>query len=185
MIMKKHIISCIAFLLPAVSCQKIWEEDIRERTIDSIRGYYEIQSGIWEGEEPIDIDGDGIASFDYYDEWNRVSSGIGDHGAWMSPDGFIEIPYTFDGNADWGGPVSLSRHVLRVGVKIDVIIEGEEGRLQFRFPKDQDVVFEHTGYGEFTIRKEVTFTIQKGERETDEISGPVYFHFKRVSYFTE
>ena len=34
-------------------------------------------------------------------------------------------------------------------------------------------------------RKEVTFTIQKGERETDEISGPVYFHFKRVSYFTE
>ena len=65
------------------------------------------------------------------------------------------------------------------------IIEGEEGRLQFRFPKDQDVVFEHTGYGEFTIRKEVTFIIQKGERETEEITGPVYFHFKRVSYFTE
>lgn len=41
--------------------------------------------------KPIDIDGDGIASFDYYDEWNRVFSGIGDHGAWMRPDGFIEM----------------------------------------------------------------------------------------------
>lgn len=45
----------IIILLPAVlACEKVWEEDLREKALDTIRGYYEIESATWEGAAPVD-----------------------------------------------------------------------------------------------------------------------------------
>ena len=46
---------CLAALS---SCEKVWEDDLQEKALDAIRGRYEIASAVWEGSEPIDIDGD-------------------------------------------------------------------------------------------------------------------------------
>ena len=65
----------IICLLPLFSCEKVWVEDLQEKAYDTIRGAYEIESAVWEEAEPIDINGDGHASFDYYAEWNSISAG--------------------------------------------------------------------------------------------------------------
>ena len=49
----------IICLLPLVSCEKVWVEDLQEKAYDTIRGTYEIESAVWEEAEPIDINGDG------------------------------------------------------------------------------------------------------------------------------
>ena len=42
--------------------------------------------------------------------------------------------------------------------------------------------FEQTGYGEFTVRKEMKCTVKYGENESGVVKGPVLFHYKRVEY---
>ena len=70
---KLHTLAAVAVLLLS-SCEKVWEEDLKERALDTIRGEYEIVSVVWEEDEPIDINGDGRASFDYFAEWNEASA---------------------------------------------------------------------------------------------------------------
>ena len=67
-----YIILCIAGLS---SCEKVWVEDLQEKAYDTIRGEYEIESATWEGPDPIDLNGDGVASFDYLKEWDAIISG--------------------------------------------------------------------------------------------------------------
>ena len=186
MIMKRNILLIISIMMVSMSCEKIWEADLREKALDTIRGYYEIESGVWNGNEPIDLDGDGIASFDYYKEWLGIPVGVGDHGSSLSNGGgSINIPYSMDSNADWGGPVNISRRVERVNMVTEVIIDGKEARLEFSFPDNPDVEFEHTGYGEFTVSRTVTCTVANGEGASRQITGPVTFKFKRTRYKTE
>lgn len=184
MIMKRHILLIISIMLLFCSCEKVWVEDIRMKTLDTIRGYYELESATWEGEDAIDLDGDGTASYDYYDEWRRIIYGIGDFGASLREGrGYIQLPKTIDSNAGWGGDVSINKSIEQINCNVSVEIESDEGKLVYEFsPIGIMVEFEQTGYGEFTIRKEMKCTVKTGEKESKEITGPVFFHFKRVEY---
>ena len=72
--MKKFIIYNLC-ILSLFSCEKIWVEELHERACDTIRGLYDPVSIVWEEAEPIDINGDGEASYDYLAEWDKVISG--------------------------------------------------------------------------------------------------------------
>lgn len=183
MIMKRQILLTICILPLLFSCGKVWEEDIRMKALDTVRGYYELESATWEGKVPIDLDGDGNASYDYYAEWLDVIYGVGDFGASIKEGtGYIELPFTVDSNADWPGHVSINRSVQPITCKVYVEIEGNEGRLVWEFsPIGIELEFEQTGYGEFTIRKEMECTVKYGD-DSKLISGPVFFRFKRVEY---
>lgn len=184
MIMKRHILLTVRLLSLLCSCEKVWEEDIRLKAIDTIRGYYELESAIWEGKDPIDLNSDGNASYDYYAEWLSVIYGVGDFGAIIrNSEGYIELPMTIDSNAGWGGWVSINKSLQRIECRIDVEIKGNEGKLVYEFsPLGVDMEFEQSGYGEFTVRKEMKCTVRIAEHESKEISGPVFFKYKRVEY---
>lgn len=184
MIMKRHILLIISLMATLCSCEKVWVEDIRLKALDSIRGYYELESATWEGKDPVDLNSDGTASYDYYDEWLSVLNGVGDFGASIKDgSGYIELPFTIDSNADWGGYVSINKSLERIVCKTSVEIEGKEGRLVHEFsPIGIQLEFEQTGYGEFTVRKEMKCTVKYGENESRVIKGPVLFHYKRVEY---
>lgn len=184
--MKGNIIFVSILMFLSVSCEKVWEADLREKALDTIRGYYQVESGIWEGPDPIDLDGDGVASYDYYDEWKKVLAGAGDTGAVISDDGgYIEIPYIKYSVHSSGLPPTLTRSVKKVRADIDVTIGGSEAELCFRFPDDSDVVFEHTAYGKFTVRTTVTCTIMSSAGESVEITGPVTLRYERFKYKAE
>ena len=184
MIMKRHILLIISLMTTLCSCEKVWVEDIRLKALDSIRGYYELESATWEGKDPIDLNSDGTASYDYYDEWLSVLNGVGDFGASIKDgSGNIELPITIDSNADWGGYISINKSLERIVCKTSVKIEGKEGRLVHEFsPIGIQLEFKQTGYGEFTIRKEMKCTVKYGENESGVVKGPVLFHYKRVEY---
>ena len=184
--MKGNIIFVSILMFLSVSCEKVWEADLREKALDTIRGYYQVENGIWEGPDPIDLDGDGVASYDYYDEWKKVLAGAGDIGTVISDDGgYIEIPYIKYIVHYSGLPPTLTRFVKKVRTDIDVAIEGSEAELCFRFPDDPDVIFEHTAYGKFMVRTIVTCTIMNGSGETEEITGPVTLRYERFKYKAE
>lgn len=184
--MKGNIIFVSILMFLSVSCEKVWEADLREKALDTIRGYYQVENGIWEGPDPIDLDGDGVASYDYYDEWKKVLAGSGDIGTVISDDGgYIEIPYIKYIVHYSGLPPTLTRFVKKVRTDIDVAIEGSEAELCFRFPDDPDVIFEHTAYGKFMVRTIVTCTIMNGSGETEEITGPVTLRYERFKYKAE
>lgn len=174
----------VAVLLPLTfSCLKVWVADLREKALDTIRGYYELESAVWEGSEPLDINGDGSASYDYYSQWLEVDSGWGDFGATLHNDGgYIQLPYTRDTNEDWGdGLVRLQRSVEEINVSINTVVGTDEAVLEFSFPQCE-VEFEHTGYGEFLVRKEMTFYVINNDKEAESVTGPVLFSFKRIEY---
>lgn len=183
--MKGSIIFVSILMLLSVSCEKVWEADLREKALDTIRGYYEVVSGIWEGPDPIDLDGDGVASYDYYDEWQKVLAGAADYGTVLSNEGgYIEIPY-IRGYYSSELPPILMRTVKKVRTDIDVTVEGSEAELNFRFPDDSGVVFKHTAYGEFTVRTTVTCTVMNGSGVTEDITGPVTLKYERIRYKAE
>lgn len=165
-----------------VSCEKVWVEDLQEKAYDTIRGLYEIESAVWEGTEPIDLDSDGTASFDYYQEWNSVYSGSPVWASVGNESGTLEIPYTVDSNADWGGWVDISRRGLDYRFDIKAVIEDGESHLEFTLPEDIDAEFEHSGYGRITLRVNVTCTVKIGEYESKEITGPVLIRYVRTEY---
>ena len=184
--MKGNIIFVAILMFLSVSCEKVWEADLREKALDTIRGYYQVESGIWEGPDPIDLDGDGVASYDYYDEWKKVFAGAGDTGTVISDDGgYIEIPYIRYIVHSSGLPPTLTRSVKKVRTGIDVTIEGREAELCFSFPYDPDVAFEHTAYGKFMVRATVTCTIMNGSGDTEEMTGPVTLKYDRIRYKAE
>ncbi len=174
------VIICLAALS---SCEKVWEDDLQEKALDAVRGRYEIASAVWEGSGPIDINGDGNASYDYYAEWNQVDVGWHPQHTVNNRLGRLDIPYTYCENDHWGGFVILERRYERLEFDIEVVIEGGESRLEFTLP-DEDSQLTLTGYGELTLRTDVTFTVLVSPEETEEVTGPVLFKFKRTEYIS-
>ena len=176
------ILLCLVFLS---SCEKVWVEDLKEQAYDSIRGKYEIESAVWEGAEPVDIDGDGTASFDYLAEWESVwNGGPGWHSV-SNERGSLYIPYTIGDNADWGGPPKIARRNREFRFNIQAVVEGGKSHLEFELPEDEECEFEHSGYGEITLRTNITFTVLAGSEETKDITGPVLFKYVRTEYRSE
>ena len=176
-----YIISCIAGLS---SCEKVWVEDLQEKAYDTIRGEYEIESATWEGPDPIDLNGDGVASFDYLKEWDAIISGSP---AWSSignTKGRLGIPYTVDDHADWGGmaDVNIARRTQEYRFEIKAVIENGESHLEFILPDDIEAEFEHSGYGKIALRVNVTCTVKTGEYESKDITGPVLIRYYRSEY---
>lgn len=174
-----YIILCIVGLS---SCEKVWVEDLQEKAYDTIRGEYEIESATWEGPDPIDLNGDGVASFDYLKEWDAIISGSP---AWSNvgnTKGRLRIPYTVDDNADWGGRVNIVRRSLEYRFEIKAVIENGESHLEFILPEDIDAELEHSGYGKITLRTNVTCTVRTGENESEDITGPVFIRYNRSEY---
>lgn len=172
-------ILCLACL---VSCEKVWVEDLQEKAYDTIRGEYEIESATWEGPDPIDLDGDGVASFDYFKEWDVVLSGSSLSSSIGNTKGCLAIPYTVDDNADWNGWVNIAKRTFDYRFEIKAVIEGNESHLEFILPDDIDAEFEHSGYGKISLRINVTCTVKTGEYESEEITGPVLIRYYRREY---
>lgn len=159
------------------ACEKVWEADLREKALDTIRGVYEIESAVWEGQEALDINGDGNTSFDYYSEYLSIDVGTGDFTSHINnKSAIISIPLIIDSNNGWHGQVSLMRNTEEIRGKTNVIIEGDSSRVEITF--DKDIGYKQTGYGEFTVRTEVTATDYEGRTST----APVAIKFRRIRY---
>lgn len=163
------------------SCEKVWVEDLQKKAFDTIRGEYEIESVTWEGPEPIDINGDGQASFDYYEEWDSVISGSPCSSFIYDDGGYLGVPYTVDQNADWNGSPSLARRRYDFEFGMKAVVEGNEAHLEFQLPVE-DCEFNHSGYGEITLRINVTLTVMTADKKTEEKSGPVFIKYVRSEY---
>jgi hypothetical protein len=175
MIMKK---TALLFII-LTSCQTVWEEDLREKALDSIRGEYELTSGVWEGSDPIDIDGDGKASYDYLSQLNNIKSGdiyinakIGDK------TGRIDIPH-----ANYTTATSLKRYVTTITVQVNAAIEGNESHLEFFMPEGYK--FRQTGYGEFEISRHTSVNVFTDADKPETVYGDIRFHYKRTKYRTD
>ena len=185
---KSHII--FICLLAFASCQKVWVEDLQERAYDTIRGVYELKTVTWDAPEPIDIDGDGVASFDYYQEWNQVYSGGPGYSSVSNERGRLQVPYVVDSNADWSGPVNLQRRHLDYSFDIEAVIEGNTSRLVLT-PESSDTQentgweVELSGYGEITLRTNITLTVLTGPEQTEEVSGHITLYYVRTKYTSE
>lgn len=168
-----------------LSCEKVWVEDLQEKAYDTIRGHYEIESILWEEDEPIDINGDGEATFDYLAEWNRiVSGGTMGWGMVYNDRGTLSIPYVIDQAADWGGYPSLYRRDEEYSFKIEAVIEGNDSHLKFELP-DREAEFVHSGYGEITLRTDVSLTVLAEPGKTKEVTGTILIKYIRTKYRTE
>ena len=177
-------------LLSLASCKKIWVEDLQEQAYDTIRGVYELRTVTWDAPEPIDIDGDGVASFDYYEEWNRVDTGSPGYSSVSNKRGSIQVPYVVDSNADWGGRVNLSRRHLDYTFSVEAVIEGNTSRLMLTphssdSQENTDWEVELSGYGEITLRTNITLTVLTGPEQTEEVSGHITLYYVRTRYTSE
>ena len=182
--MKRLIIFNIC-ILSLVSCEKVWYEELNERANDTIRGIYQPVSIIWEESEPIDINGDGEASFDYLSEWENVWYGSPGDSSASAGRGTLAIPYIIDGDADdkdspWYSPWLAQRHIP-YEFQYKVVIEGNESHLEFVLPKDGSE-FCHTGHGEITLRTEVTLTTLTQEGTTKDVTGTIFIKYSRTQY---
>ena len=133
--MKKFIIYNLC-ILSLFSCEKIWVEELHERACDTIRGLYDPVSIVWEEAEPIDINGDGEASYDYLAEWDKVISGSPGNNSIHNDRATLDIPYVLDANAEFSDYPSLSRRHIPYDFNINVIIEGNDSHLEFELPDD-------------------------------------------------
>ena len=177
-------------LLSLASCQKVWVEDLQERAYDTIRGEYKLSMVTWDAPEPIDIDGDGVASFDYYQEWNQVYSGGPGYSSVSNKRGRLQVPYVVDSNADWNGPVNLQRRHMDYVFDIEAVIEGNTSHLKLT-PQSSDTQVntdwevELCGYGEITLRTDVTLTVLTGPEQTEEVTGHITLYYVRTKYTSE
>lgn len=177
-------------LLSLASCQKVWVEDLQEQAYDTIRGVYELKTVTWDAPEPIDIDGDGMASFDYYEEWNKVYSGGPGYSSVSNKRGRLQVPYVVDSNADWSGPVNLQRRHLDYIFDVVAVIEGNTSHLVMT-PQSTDTQenadwdVELSGYGEITLRTDITLTVQTGPDQTEEVTGHITLCYVRTKYISE
>lgn len=180
MIMKRLITLCVC-IISFASCQKVWIEDLQEKAYDTIRGIYTYESIIWEEEEPIDIDGDGEASYDYLAEWRKIDSGSSTSIVISNNKGYLNIPYIKDMNAEYGEDYRPIRVFLYYEFKIHAVIEGNDSHLVFDIPDDGSE-FTHTGYGEFTLRTKVTLTLAESPDKTKSVTGTILIKFIRTKY---
>lgn len=185
MIMKRFAILVLCLM---VSCEKVWVEDLQERAYDTIRGVYEIESIVWEEAEPIDIDGDGEASFDYLAEWNKIYSGSPSYSIVSNEVGSLGIPYVVDQNAEWGDNPSLSRWSDNYTFKIKAVIEGNDSHLEFELPKQgekfeySESEFTHSGYAELTLRTMVTLDVLVSQEKSEKVTGTIFIKYIRTEY---
>lgn len=163
------------------SCEKVWVEDLQEKAYDTIRGVYDIESIVWEESEPLDINGDGQASFDYYAEWNSVYSGGPGWHSVGNESGRLCIPYVVDQNADWNGEPNLGRRHQEYKFNIKAVIEGNESHLEFELPDDGSELI-LSGYGEITLRTEVTLDILAEPEKSERITGTILIKYIRTKY---
>lgn len=178
---KSGIYSVFICLVVLSSCEKVWVEDLQEKALDTIRGIYEIESAVWEGADPIDIDGDGNASYDYKEECDRITVGWCPEHIVSNKSGRLYIPYIVDEGDGWEGYPLLGMHTREYRFNLEAVVENGESRLEFVLP-EQNSVFVHSGYGEITLRTEVTFTTLISPDQTKEFTGPVLFKFIRTEY---
>jgi hypothetical protein len=176
---KLHTLAAVAVVLLS-SCEKVWEEDLKERALDTIRGEYEIVSVVWEEDEPIDINGDGTASFDYFAEWNEVYPIYSTLRSLHNDGGTLDIPVTTSKRV--AGSAYPERTTFECRIDIRTVIDGNEARLEFSCPHEVHE-FEHIGYGEVAVRAEVCLTVQKEIGVVEEISGTIYIKYKRKRYW--
>lgn len=175
---------CFAFigLAICVSCEKVWVEDLQEQAYDTIRGVYEIESAVWEGDEPIDMDGDGNATFDYYSEWNDINRGSSCRSGVSGGSGSLGVPFAVDRNADWKGPVSLTKSSRQFEFKYTAMIEGEQPSLEFTLPAGTDAELQLTGYGQLTLRTKVTCAVKVADNESGLKEGTILIRYVRTKY---
>lgn len=178
----------IIYLLCAfsfLSCEKIWVEDLLEQAYDTIRGEYEIESIVWEEQDPIDIDGDGVASFDYLSEWNRIYSGSPCYNAVTNERGQLGIPYVklmFDNYQEDIVDTQLTRWSEGYYFGVKAVVEENTSHLEFTLP-DDGAEFIHSGYGEITLRTTVTLkTIDQSNKGKD-VSGTIRIKYVRTKYW--
>lgn len=180
LVMKKALLMTLS-LLALISCEKVWVEDLQERAYDTIRGVYEIDSVVWEEAEPIDIDGDGNASFDYLAEWRRISMGSSVRILIENEGGSLDIPYVVDSSNKLEENASLSRRVEDYPFGITAVIEGGECHLEFTFPQSAAQMV-HTGYGEITLRTEVTLDVLTESGKSQKVQGMIFIKYIRTEY---
>ena len=185
--MKKFIIYNLC-ILSLFSCEKIWVEELHERACDKIRGLYEPVSIVWEEPEPIDIDGDGVASFDYLAEWEKIFQGSPGDNIINNDHGTLDIPYIRDLDAEetdspWYSP-DLAQWHIKYDFNIRVVIEGNESHLEFDLPDDGSE-FCHTGPGEITLRTKVTLTTLTESGTTKDVTGTIFIKYVRTQYIAK
>ena len=169
-----------------ISCEKVWVEDLQERAYDTIRGVYEIESIVWEEDEPIDIDGDGEASFDYLAEWNKIYSGSPSYSIVSNEVGSLGIPYVVDQNAKYGGYPNLSRWNDDYRFKIKAVIEENDSHLEFELPKQgekfeySESEFTHSGYAELTLRTMVTLDVLVSQEKSEKVTGTILTSVEQI-----
>ena len=179
--MRKYLIYTLC-LFSLLSCEKIWIEDLKEQAYDTIRGLYNIESIIWEEEDPIDIDGDGEASFDYFAEWNKLYYGIGEgYNAITNDRGQISIPYVQADNYTEGWEPTLSKWNEQYHFGVKAVIEEGTSHLEFELPEDGSE-FTHSGYGEVTLRTQVTLTTRTQSGTTEDVTGTIFIKYVRTQY---
>ena len=178
--MRNLIIPAIC-LLSLISCERVWVEDLQEKAYDTIRGIYEIESVTWEEPDPIDINGDGDASYDYLAEWNSVYYGSPAYNLVSNEQGILEIPVIIDDNASWGGRPILARRTEQYRFGIKAIVEKKNSHLEFDLP-EKDAEFSQSGYGEISLRTDVTLTVLSEPDRTSEVTGTIFIKYIRTEY---
>ena len=177
-------------LLSLASCQKVWVEDLQERAYDTIRGEYKLSMVTWDAPEPIDIDGDGVASFDYYQEWNQVYSGGPGYSSVSNKRGRLQVPYVVDSKANRNEPENLNPIKINQINEIETVIEGNTSHLKLT-PQSSDTQentdweVELCGYGEITLRTDITLTVLTGPEQTEEVTGHITLYYVRTKYISE
>ena len=160
----------------AVACsEKVWIEDLVEMEKDKVRGRYDLESAVWEGES-IDLNGDGVFTNDYYAEYgvqedefqgtfsDQVSIGVPVMSVW--------------GHDEWRRVVKGSEYVK---FRYDVSINGSKSSLNFRI-NDDITDFTLIENGKVSFRKEITVYTGSGTDITD-ATATVLFTYKRIKYY--
>ena len=182
--MRKSIIF-LACAFSLMSCEKIWVADLQEQAYDTIRGIYDIESIVWEESEPIDINGDGVASYDYLSEWNSVEFGSYCYNAITNNRGQLSIPYVSLQNLSYSDselPV-LQRWTDIYLFNIEAVVEEESSRLEFHGPRDNTSELTHTGYGEVILRTSVTLKTLDQSKNVKDVSGTITIKYVRTKYW--
>lgn len=174
--MKKLAFAALIFALSA--CQeKVWYADLREKTIDTFCGTYEVISAEWGG-DPIDLNNDGHASCDYLEEWSKLPSGIYRMTRFYSNGRVsLSIPKV---NYDYS-VIKIYQTSDEIDLWYDILFDDDEPYISFRIQEPvSDIAV--TGYGEVEVTVEMSvFDFSDGLAVQSEMT-PVTFKFKRCLY---
>ena len=180
--MRKSIIF-LACAFSLMSCEKIWVADLQEQAYDTIRGIYDIESIVWEESEPIDINGDGVASYDYLSEWNSVEFGSYCYNAITNNRGQLSIPYVSLQNLSYSEQPELQRWTDIYLFNIEAVVEGESSHLELHGPKGNTSELTLTGYGEVTLRTSVTLKTLDQSKNVNDVTGKITIKYVRTKYW--